>query len=165
MLIRLDPKPLTAAAFAPYGDVIETADRDFFLINNGNTRRYHRLAEVDTGPEDGKAIINIFRTQAYDYPMRIRMLERHPLGSQAFIPLRGNAYLIVVAPRGDEPVPEAIEAFIAEGRQGINYHKGTWHHPVLALNDDDEFLVVDRGGERPNCDEHHFPDSLEIELR
>lgn len=164
MLIRLDPKPLTSEAFAPFGDVIETAERDYFMINDGNTRRYHRLAEVDTGPADGKAIINIFRTQAYDYPFRIRMLERHPHGSQAFIPLRNEPFLIVVAPRGEQIDPQDICAFIAQGNQGVNYHKGTWHHPVLALKDEDEFLVVDRGGDLPNCEEHFFPDEVEIEL-
>lgn len=164
MRIRLQPQPLTPDTFAPFGDVIDTDGRDYFLINNGNTRRYHALAEVDTGPADGRAIISIFRARAYDYPLPIRMLERHPHGSQAFIPLRGRPFLVVVAPGTDDPDPETIRAFIAQGNQGINYHRGTWHHPVLALADEDEFLVVDRDGERPNCEEYHFPAHIEIEM-
>ncbi|GGX45780.1 ureidoglycolate lyase [Saccharospirillum salsuginis] len=165
MQINLQPQPLTRDNFKAFGDVIETADRDYFMINDGNTRRYHRLAEVDTGPADGKPIINIFRSGAYDYPFRIRMLERHPHGSQAFIPLHGEPFLIVVAPRADRPDPNAIQAFIARGDQGVNYHRATWHHPVLALKDQDEFLVVDRAGDLPNCDEHFFPEDLQITLQ
>lgn len=164
MIFELKPRPLTAEAFAPFGDVIDTADRDYFMINDGNTRRYHRLAEVDTGPADGRPIISIFRSGAYAYPFRIRMLERHPHGSQAFIPLHGEAFLVVVAPPGPEPDPNTIHAFIAQGNQGVNYHRGTWHHPVLAIKDQDEFLVVDRAGDLPNCDEHFFEESQEIRL-
>ncbi len=92
------------------------------------------------------------------------MLERHPKGSQAFIPLSGNPYLVVVAPIGDEPDPNTIRAFYAKGSQGINYHKGVWHHPVLALEEKDQFLIVDRDGEGPNCDEHFFADGTAIVL-
>lgn len=164
MRLDLHPQPLTKAAFEPFGDVIETHDSDYFMINDGNTRRFHRLAEVDTGPSDGRAIINIFKSGVYAYPMAVRMLEHHPHGSQAFMPLHGQPYLVVVAPRADQPDPGAIQAFIARGDQGVNYHRATWHHPVLALTDQDEFLVVDRGGDRPNCIEHHFADDLTIVL-
>jgi len=160
----LRPYPLTQEAFAPFGDVIETAGRDHYLINNGSTQRFHRLADVDTGPYDGKAIISIFRAQALELPLRIRMLERHPLGSQAFVPLKGKPFLVVVAPAGDTPSPHAIRAFIANGEQGINYHRGVWHHPVLALSDIDDFLIVDRSGIANNCDEYYFADTVELWL-
>ncbi|EGH47054.1 ureidoglycolate hydrolase [Pseudomonas syringae pv. pisi str. 1704B] len=87
------------------------------------------------------------------------MLERHPLGSQAFVPLLGNPFLIVVAPVGDEPESEATRAFVSNGRQGVNYHRGVWHHPVLTIEKRDDFLVVDRSGEGNNCDEHYFAES------
>jgi ureidoglycolate lyase len=89
-------------------------------------------------------------------PRVIKMLERHPLGSQAFIPLLGHPFLVVVAPAGDEPVPGAVRAFRSNGRQGVNYHRGVWHHPVLTIEKRDEFLVVDRSGSGNNCDEHFF---------
>lgn len=153
-LLRIEP--LTAEGFAPFGDVIETAGRDWFPINNGSTQRFHALAQVQTGPADGTAIISIFRARRLEYPLTIAMLERHPHGSQAFVPLRGEPFLVVVAPPAPQPDIQAIRVFRTDGRQGINYHAGVWHHPVLALRDDDEFLIVDRAGTLPNCDEFFF---------
>jgi ureidoglycolate lyase len=157
-------EPLSKEAFAPFGDVIETDGSDHFMINNGSTQRFHRLAEVQTATPDDKAIISIFRAQALRMPLVISMLERHPLGSQAFVPLLGNAFLIVVAPLGDEPDTAQTRAFITNGRQGINYHRGVWHHPVLTLEKQDDFLVVDRSGAGNNCDEHFFSDSQKLLL-
>ena len=149
-------EPLTKAAFAPFGDVIETEGSAHFLINNGSTQRFDRLADVQLGTEQDQAVISIFRARTLPMPLTVRMLERHPLGSQAFIPLLGNAFLIVVAPAGDVSRSEDVRAFISDGRQGINYHKGVWHHPVLALHDQDDFLIVDRKGPGNNCDEFFF---------
>lgn len=146
-------EPLTKVAFAPFGEVIETAGSDFFLINNGSTRRYHQLATVQT---DDRAILSLFVAEVLPMPLTIRMLERHPHGSQAFVPLHGQPFLIVVAPPAEAPDPEAVRAFVTDGRQGINYHRGVWHHPVLALVPQDTFLVIDRAGTGPNCDEHVF---------
>ena len=94
-------EPLTKKAFAPFGDVIETDDSAHFMINSGSTQRYHKLASVETSAPEDQAIISIFRATALPMPMTIRMLERHPLGSQAFIPLLGQPFLIVVAPIAD----------------------------------------------------------------
>lgn len=149
-------EPLTKAAFAPFGDVIETAGSDHFMINNGSTQRFHRLAEVQTATADDKAIISIFRAQPLEMPLTVRMLERHPLGSQAFVPLKGKPFLIVVAPVGDVPLAGEVRAFITDGVQGVNYHRGVWHHPILTIAQEDDFLVVDRSGEGNNCDEHFF---------
>jgi ureidoglycolate lyase len=160
----LIPQPLTREAFSHFGDVIETRSRDHFMINNGSTQRFHRLADVDTGPTGGSGIISIFRAQRLELPLRIRMLERHPLGSQAFVPLKGHPFLIVVAPLGDNIKIEEIQAFITDGLQGINYHRSVWHHPILALAPVDDFLIVDRTGEGHNCDEHFFADDIELWL-
>ncbi|KPW30673.1 Ureidoglycolate lyase [Pseudomonas tremae] len=161
---KLTIEPLTKEAFAPFGDVIETDGSDHFMINNGSTMRFHRLAEVETAQPDDKAIISIFRAQALQMPLTIGMLERHPLGSQAFIPLLGKPFLIVVAPVGDAPEPELTRAFVTNGRQGINYHRGVWHHPVLTIEKQDDFLVVDRSGSGNNCDEHYFVESQRLVL-
>ena len=164
-LQKLNVEPLTREAFVPFGDVIETDQRPFRMINNGSTRRYHSLAQVETAyPADGdRAIISIFQAQTIKMPFTIRMLERHPLGSQAFVPLLGRPFLVVVAPRtdhsvnNDQPQLDLVRAFITNGKQGINYSRGTWHHPVLAIGDEeDDFLVVDREGAGNNCDEHFF---------
>ncbi|OLQ94464.1 ureidoglycolate hydrolase [Vibrio ponticus] len=157
---RLAIEPLTKQAFAEFGDVIEVENSDYFMINNGSTRRYHKLAETDVQQENGQAIISIFQATPLNYPLTIRMLERHPLGSQAFVPLLGQPYLIVVAPKGDNPSLESCRAFLSNGQQGVNYHKGVWHHPVLALSQEDQFLVVDRGGDGNNCDEVYFEQDL-----
>lgn len=149
-------EPLTKQAFAPFGDVIETDGSPHFMINSGSTQRFHKLAAVETSAPADQAIISIFRATALSMPLTIRMLERHPLGSQAFIPLLGNPFLIVVAPKADSPDTNLVRAFLTNGRQGINYHRGVWHHPVLALTAQDDFLVVDRSGPGNNCDEYAF---------
>lgn len=161
--MKLDIKPLTKEAFAAYGDVIETAGSDHFPINNGSTRRYHDLAKVEL-LKDGHALINIFQATPLDYPLSVKLVERHPFGSQAFIPLSGQPYLVLVAPAGEAVDPSDLRAFLATADQGVNYHAGTWHHPVLALNAVSDFLVVDRGGDGHNCDEIFFEDTLEIIL-
>lgn len=144
------PKPLTAEAFAPFGDVIEANDdKNHFAINDGNTERYHDLANVDVS--GGKAIVSIFRSTPLPQPISLQMMERHPFGSQAFISMTGLPYLVVVAPAGEFDVTK-IEVFIAQGNQGVNYHTGTWHHYCLALHEESDFLVVDRAGDGDNCD-------------
>jgi ureidoglycolate lyase len=161
---RLTIEPLTKDAFAPFGDVIETDGSAHFMINNGSTQRFHRLAEVETAQPDDKAIISIFRAQALPMPLTIAMLERHPLGSQAFMPLLGNPFLVVVAPPAETPDAGSTRAFLADGRQGVNYHAGVWHHPVLALAPQDDFLVIDRSGTGNNCDEHFFDECQRMVL-
>lgn len=157
-------EPLTKQAFAPFGDVIETDDSAHFMINSGSTQRFHKLATVETAAPEDQAIISIFRASALPMPMTIRMLERHPLGSQAFIPLLGNAFVIVVAPISATPDSNSVRAFQSNGRQGVNYHRGIWHHPVLALAAQDDFLVVDRSGPGNNCDEYTFNEDACLRL-
>ncbi|MEX1034692.1 MAG: ureidoglycolate lyase [Sneathiella sp.] len=151
-------EPLTREAFAPFGDVIETEGAEHFLINNGSTLRFHDLAKIETDA-GARVLVNIFRATPLDYPLAIRLVERHPKGSQAFFPLNNRPYLVLVAPKGECVQPEDLRAFHATGQQGVNYHVGTWHHPVLALEAISDFLVIDRGGEGMNCDEIHFTDS------
>jgi len=153
MVSRLAVEPLTAEAFAPFGELIAAdAAARHFAINGGTTERYHDLARLDAGP-DGKLIVSIFRGQPRQLPFTVSMLERHPLGSQAFMPLGDQPYLIVVAPHGKVPAPDQLRAFLASPGQGINYAPGVWHHPLLALNQVSDFLVIDRSGPGHNCDE------------
>lgn len=144
---------LTREAFAPFGEVIEASDAvRHFTINAGNTERYHDLARLEPGPE-GRVIVSIFRGQPRALPFRVEMLERHPHGSQAFIPMSGTPYLVVVAPAGELPQPDDIQIFLARGDQGVNYAPGVWHHPLLALGEVSDFVVIDRSGPGHNCDE------------
>ncbi len=149
----LKPEPLTAAAFAPYGDVIECGEEvERKNINYGNTIRFHDLAKLDLAAEQGRPIVSIFRSTPLPRPIHIKIMERHPLSSQAFYPLSGRPYLVVVAEKGEFD-PQKIRVFLASPAQGVNYHKGTWHHFSLALDQVSEFLVIDRGGAGKNCDE------------
>lgn len=157
MTLSLNILPLTKEAFAPFGDVIEVDGARVMNINQGTTQRFHDLAKVQT-LEDGHTLINIFRGQPRPQPIEIKMMEYHPIGSQAFIPLQPAPYLLVVAPAGDAPVAEALVAFRAEAHQGINYHATVWHHPLLVLQENHDFLVVDRGGPGDNLVEHWFND-------
>jgi ureidoglycolate lyase len=146
------PKPLTSAGFLAFGDVIEISDNaNSFAINDGFTQRYHDLAKVDVNDNNGRTLVNIFRSTPLVQPIAIKMMERHSLGSQAFVPMGSNPYLVVVAPAGEFNSAD-IEVFIASSNQGVNYHKGTWHHFCLALESESDFLVLDRGGEGDNCD-------------
>ncbi len=163
-MITLKPQPLTREAFAPFGDVIETLGAEHYPINEGTTERFHDLAAVEVAEGGGRPLINIFRGQPRDLPLAIRMMERHPLGSQAFIPTGPHKWLAVVAPAGAPPKPVDLRAFVAGAGQGVNYRRGVWHHPLIALEAVSDFIVVDRGGAGDNCDEHHFAEDEEIVL-
>ena len=153
-MLDLHPQPLTRSNFQPFGCVIETDHAESFLINEGTTHRYHALARADV--VDGSAIISIFRGTPRPKPIEINMLERHPLGSQAFFPLSPHPWLIVVANGGDT-APGDCRAFTARGDQGIQYARNVWHHPLLVLAPEQDFLVVDRQGDGTNVEEFVFP--------
>ena len=152
-------EPLTREAFAPFGDVIELEGAKQIPINLGTTIRFHDLAHVDVTDEGGRTLVNLFRGQPRVLPFEVKMMERHPLGSQAFIPLNDKPYLVVVAPRG-ELVESEIRAFVTSGWQGVNYAKWVWHHPLLSLGEVSDFIVVDRGGEGLNLHELDLRESL-----
>lgn len=160
--ITLSASPLSAKTFAPYGDVIEVCDSNQTLsINYGSTTRHHDLATIDTQAEGGRPIVSIFRADACRLAHRVKVMECHPLGSQAFMPLGNQPYLIVVAQAGEFDV-HGLSAFIAQAHQGVNYHRGIWHHYCLPLNGAMDFLVIDRGGEGNNCDEYTIPETTMI---
>lgn len=161
-MLELKAEPLTAEAFAPFGDVIDTRIADWFPINAGRTRRYHDLARVETLGEEARALISIFVSQPVEIPLELDFLERHPLGSQAFMPLHEERFVVVVAPPGDEIERDSVRAFVTDGRQGVNYRAGIWHAIQSVLEKEGEFLVVDRGGEGNNCDEYPLPLSITL---
>lgn len=154
--IHLTVEPLTAQAFKPYGEVIEISEAGrHFSINNGFAVRHHDLARVDVASAGGYPLVSIFRAQPRQFPLQLLLLERHPLGSQAFMPLSVQPYLVVVAPAGAAPAPDSVRCFLAQPGQGVNYARGVWHHPLIALEAQSDFLVIDRGGAPgdANCDE------------
>jgi len=143
-------EPLTAAAFAPFGEVLE-ASGDFRLINAGLCRRHHDRAALDFGP-DGRAGISIFRAEPRALPYDFDLIERHPDGSQAFLPMTQHPFLVIVAES-----PAAVpRAFLTDGAQGINLTRGTWHGVLTPLAAPGLFAVVDRIGATANLEEHRF---------
>lgn len=154
----LEVEPLAKVGFAPFGDVIETEGAELRLINNGTTERFHDLAHVEAEGTDARVLINIFRGQSFIAPIDITMLERHPFGSQAFVPLHGRPFLIVVA-EDDNGKPAKPRAFLARGDQGVNYWRNVWHHPLVSLEETSDFLIVDRAGKEDNLEEYFFTDA------
>lgn len=156
-------EPLTSEAFLEFGDVIEvTESEESFAINGGTTQRYHNLANVVATGEDAHAIISIFRASPFEIPFDLDLMERHPDGSQAFMPLKPSRFVVVVAPN-EHGKPGTPRAFLAAPGQGVNYFRGTWHGTLRVLDAQTDFIVVDREGEGPNLDEHHFDTPYRIE--
>lgn len=145
-LRRVRPEALTAAAFAPFGDVIGIREAlRPRTINHGYTESYEDIARLDVSADGGQANLRLFRTRPLPEPLTIRLMERHLLGSQLFWPLGDTPWLVVVAAPGDLD-PRAIRVFLAGGGQGVNIHRGVWHHHSLALGVPAGFLVLDRAG-------------------
>jgi ureidoglycolate lyase len=164
MTTTIQLQALTAENFVPFGEVISCNGNDFFHINDAHTERYHALVTTEI-VGDAKAGISIFRNiKTTQIPFEVSMLERHPNGSQAFIPMQGQKFLVVVAPslNADAPDLSQLQAFITDGSQGVNYRAGTWHHPLLTLESPSDFAVVDRIGGGHNCDVFQFTESITI---
>ena len=161
----LPVEKLTREAFAPFGDVIATSDADHFEINNGTTIRFHDLAKVETAGERAHTLVSIFRGQPFAPPIDLKMMERHPLGSQAFVPLSPRPFLVAVAP-DEAGKPGTPRVFLVEpdgeSLVGVNYARKVWHHPLISLERTSEFLIVDRGGEGNNLEEFFFDDPYRI---
>lgn len=153
-MLELQAQPLSAEAFADFGDVIDRRTARAFPINGGRTQRHHDLAKIEVLGDEARALVSIFVSQPVTLPLELAFLERHPLGSQAFMPLHEEHFLVVVAPPGDTINPDEVRAFVTDGRQGVNYRAGTWHAVQSVLDREGEFLVVDRGGVGNNCDEY-----------
>ena len=148
-------EPLSAEAFAPFGQVIELAGATHYPINNGMTERFHDLARIELGGVHARPLLSLFRGKPYQLPLSLTLVERHPLGSQAFYPLSNNPWLVIVA-EDDSGTPTRIRAFRPAPGQGVNIAMNTWHGVLTPLQAESDFLVVDRGGDGDNLQEHHF---------
>ena len=151
--IKVPVHPLTREAFRPYGDVIQMADNRHYTINQGWAERFADMARLDLLEQGGQPNIGIVQAKPRPMPLKIKLMERHPLSSQMFIPLAPRPFLVVVAAPGDPLKPENLVGFKTMAGQGINYGRGVWHHPLIALDQSTDFLVVDRHGKDENCDE------------
>lgn len=161
---RITVEPLSKDNFKPYGDVIELQKQPSFTINNGMADRHHALTQVQTDTA-GEAIISLIHSRQYSLPMQIKLVERHPLGSQAFIPLNNIPFIVVVASQEvTAESAETVRAFKTNGQQGINYRAGVWHGLLATPYGETTFACIDRSGPGDNCEEIHFGEQQQIML-
>ena len=157
-------QPLTKAAFEPFGQVLTTKGAHHYPINAGMTERFHDLAKIEIAGETGRPLISIFRGQPYAMPLSLTMVERHPLGSQAFMPLHDRPFLVIVAP-DENGRPGTPLVFMTQPGTGINIGRNVWHGVLTAIEAEGDFLVVDRGGEGNNLQEHFFDTPYRVALK
>ena len=151
----IKPVKISRSNFSSYGDLISTDDINPMNINEGYAKRFDNLANIDTSKDSGKTIVSIFSALKRTFPMKIHMMEKHPLGTQAFIPMKETTFLAFVAPTGESPEIDKIQSFIIPPKMGINYKPGIWHFPLIST-ENINFLVIDRKGSGDNLIIHKF---------
>ena len=151
----IKPIKITRTNFAVYGDLISSNDVKPMNINAGYAKRFDNLANISTSKDKGETIVSIFSALKRTFPMKIDMMEKHPLGSQAFIPIKETTFLSFVAPPSEKPIINEIESFIIPPKTGINYKPGTWHFPLIST-ENTNFLVIDRKVDDENLIIHKF---------
>jgi len=151
----IKPIEINKSNFAPYGDLISTENITPIDINAGYAKRFDNLADLNTSKDNGKTIVSIFSALKRTFPMKIDMMEQHPLGSQAFMPMKETTFLSLVAPLGKTPDIDKIQSFIIPPNHGVNYKAGIWHFPLIST-EDTNFLVIDRKGKGENLIIHKF---------
>jgi len=151
----IEPIKITRKNFTEFGDLISSESINPIDINAGYAKRFDNLANINTLKDGGKTIVSIFSALKRNFPMKIDMMEKHPLGSQAFIPMKETTFLCFVAPPGESPEIDKIQSFIISPKTGINYKPGIWHFPLISTEDTD-FLVIDRKGNSENLVIHKF---------
>jgi ureidoglycolate lyase len=159
--VSLKPVPLTAEAFAPFGEVIETSGVQPKTINQGYAKRFNDLCRVDVSPDGGEVNVSLFTAVPRPAPIAIKLMERHPLGSQAFIPMQNEPWLVLVC--ADPSDFASYRLFSATGQQGVNYARNAWHHPLLVFNES-HFLIIDRKGPGSNLEEVWLPDGHTVHI-
>ena len=154
--MQLKPVPLTAQNFKQFGQVIELENAAQLSINQGLTTRFHDLLDIDANDHEGRPIVSLFRTSPIPLPHNVTVMERHPLGSQGFIPMCEQPFLVLVGqqrPGQDRLQFGDLTLFLTNGRQGINIKKNTWHHFQIVLDSRQDFIVIDRAGKGSNLEE------------
>jgi len=155
MKIKIKPKKINKTNFSKFGQIIDTSKKKYFRINNGYAKRYDNLGKINTSLNKGRTIVSIFSAKKRKFPMKVDMMEKHPLGSQAFVPMKETSFLVFVAPKGNKPDLKKIQSFRIPKQTGINLNPGIWHFPLISTKDMN-FLVVDRKGKGNNLIIHKF---------
>jgi ureidoglycolate lyase len=161
---RLLVRSLSAEAFRPYGDVLDTSGRPTGVANAGAAEVHRDIAAIDVSAQGGRVCVSVVRIRASPPPLRIEVMERHPLGSQAISPLGDASMLVVVAPEGRLDSTKIV-AFQASPRQGVNYRRNVWHHPLIALNRESDFVVIDRAGDGENLILERLAEPLDVSFQ
>jgi ureidoglycolate lyase len=157
---RLVARPLTASTFRPFGDLLDTASAKPRTINQGLASRFNDLCHVDVEAGEGRVNVSLFTANPRPSPIAIKLMERHPLGSQAFVPMQDRPWLVLVC---HDPLDiSSYQLFSASGRQGVNYARNIWHHPLLVFDDHSHFLIIDRKGPGDTLDEVWLPDKWTV---
>ena len=162
-MLTLVARPLTAAAFDPFGTVVEAPGADGRPINAGTSQRHDLVDDLQLSAAGGRPMLAVFRAQARPFPFSATELECHKLGSQTFIPLTGARFVVLVAPPGAHPDCDHLAAFVSNGRQGIVLSPGTWHHALLAV-DAGDFAVIERSAKTEDCDIARLPAAVRLDL-
>tara|TARA_B100000405_G_scaffold22882_1_gene16957 strand:- start:111 stop:605 length:495 start_codon:yes stop_codon:yes gene_type:complete len=155
MKIKINPKKVSKKNFKKFGQIIDTSKKKYFKINNGYAKRYDNLGKIDTASKKGRTNVSIFSAKKRRFPMKIDMMEKHPLGSQAFVPMKETSFLVFVAPKAKVPNLKKIESFRIPKQKGINLNRGIWHFPLISTKNMN-FLVIDRKGKGNNLVIHKF---------
>tara|TARA_B100000029_G_scaffold294202_1_gene287494 strand:- start:1149 stop:1643 length:495 start_codon:yes stop_codon:yes gene_type:complete len=155
MKIKIKPKRVNKNNFRKFGQIIDTSKKKFFRINDGYAKRYDNLGKINTSTKKGKTIVSIFSAKKRSFPMKVDMMEKHPLGSQAFVPMKETSFLVFVAPKANKPDLKKIESFRIPKQTGVNLNPGIWHFPLISTKDMN-FLVIDRKGKGNNLIIHKF---------
>lgn len=163
MTRTIKARPLTREAFAPFGEVIEKAGSEERIINNGKCIRHHDLARIDVRGENARPVINIFAGTAYEMPLTLKMVERHPLGSQAFVPMHDRPFLVIVCPDEDGTPGDPV-AFVTDPGQGVSFPPNQWHGVLTPIGADGDFVVIDRDGDGNNLEEFFFEEPFTVTL-
>lgn len=158
----IKPTTLTQEKFVNYGKVIQTHGNDFVVINKGFANKYHNLCNLECNEKGGIASLHIYEGKQRTFPLKIDMLEKHPHFTQTFIPRSTEPFLIVVATGDDKPDLSTLNVFISNGNQGVHYDKGIWHFPLIALKQDELFIVIDRNDLQK--DENKLVDCIELDI-
>ena len=155
MKIKIKPKKINKQNFKKFGQIIDTSKKKYLKINNGFAKRYDNLGKIDTSTKKGETIVSIFAAKKRSFPMKVDMMEKHPLGSQAFVPMKDTSFLVFVAPKGEKPNLKKIQSFKIPKQTGFNLNPGIWHFPLISTKDMN-FLVIDRKGKGKNLVIHKF---------
>jgi ureidoglycolate lyase len=163
MSIKIKPEYLTKKSFQEYGEVISIENSDSKIINDGFAKKHYELCIMDSNENNGKSTLHIYEAKKREFPLKISMLEKHPYFSQTFMPRSTKQFLAVVALGDKEPDLSTLKAFITNGNQGVHYNRGVWHFPLISLENDEQFIVIDR----TSCgkQENKINECIELELK